>query len=84
MLEVIAYQTSDGELFTDDHKAKEHQENLLGEALDDLLPYDDRGNITRADRTNVLIKQMEDPSLKQKMGLFFISNTIPYLHNKPL
>lgn len=68
MITLAAYQTSDGKLFTDESKAKEHQENLIGEALDDFLPYDDRGNVTRSDRHNILMKQLKDPDLKKKIS----------------
>ena len=63
--EIEAYITSDGKLFTDEDKANEHQLNIVGELLDELLPNDDRGNVTRSDRFNLLTKMMNDePKLK--------------------
>ena len=74
-MEIIAYKTSDGKLFEDERLAKKHQENLLGEALDDLLPNDDRGNVTRTDRFNLLMKMMEDEALVSKINeLYHIVN----------
>jgi hypothetical protein len=37
MREISAYQCSDGALFTDENKAKAHEEDLLGQELDGLL-----------------------------------------------
>lgn len=37
MKTIEAYQTSDGQLFTSESKAKEHQDDLLGQELDGLL-----------------------------------------------
>ncbi len=42
MKSVDAYKTSDGKLFEDYNKAFEHQQNIVGELLDELLPHDDR------------------------------------------
>jgi hypothetical protein len=71
MKTIEAYQTSDGLLFYNDKKAKEHEENLIGELLDDLLPNDDRGNVTRADRHNILMKQLKDTKLKSKITALY-------------
>ena len=65
---ITAYQTSDGSIFTDDRKAKSHQEDIIGEMLDGLFPNDDRGNVTRADRYNILMKMIADPELKNKIS----------------
>ena len=64
---IEAYKTSDGMLFESEHKAREHQENILGEALDELVPQDDRGNGTRADKFNILMKMIKDPELLKKV-----------------
>ena len=37
MQEISAYQCSDGALFTNEDKAKAHEEDLLGQELDGLL-----------------------------------------------
>ncbi len=37
MKEIYAYQCSDGAIFTDDRKAKAHEEDLLGQEIDGLL-----------------------------------------------
>ena len=42
-----AFITNDGKLFTDQRKADAHQQDLLGQMLDDFLPYDDRGNLPK-------------------------------------
>ena len=65
--EVEAYQTSDGKLFTDDREAHSHQVDIIGQMLDDLIPDDDRGNITRSDRHNILMKMLNDVTLCDKI-----------------
>jgi hypothetical protein len=37
MQEINAYQCSDGALFTDEKKAKAHEDDLLGQEIDGLL-----------------------------------------------
>jgi len=69
---VERYQTSDGKLFEGEKAAKDHQEDIIGELLDDLLENDDRGNLTRSDRFNILSKMLKNPSLKKKI------NTLAY------
>lgn len=64
---IDAYKTSDGEIFEQYNKAKEHQLDIIGELLDNFLPYDDRGNVTRSDRHNILMKQLEDEKLPDKI-----------------
>jgi len=76
MKEVTCFKTSDGKLFENNKKASDHQQDLIGEMLDGLLPDDDRGNLTRADRYNILMKMIKDPALKHKIenlhfALFF-------------
>ena len=73
---VELYQTSDSKTFADENKALEHQINILGELLDDLLPYDKRGNITRSDRQNLLIEQLKDKMLFNKLNV--LSNVVNY------
>jgi hypothetical protein len=68
MKETIVYKTSDGKVFESKNKAFSHQEDLLGEALDSFLPCDDRGNLTRVDRHNILMKQLKDPELGLKLN----------------
>lgn len=65
---VTAFRTPDDNLFLDENKAVEHLEDLIGQALDDLLPHDDRGNVTQNDRFNLLTKQLKDPKLKSKIA----------------
>ena len=67
MRSIYAYETYDGKIFTNEREAKEHQGNIIGQMLDDLLPNDDRGNVTRADRFNLLTKQLADKDLKKKI-----------------
>ncbi|QCQ57897.1 hypothetical protein Barba22A_gp046 [Rheinheimera phage vB_RspM_Barba22A] len=71
VLQLECYQTSDGNLFTCDRKAKEHQSDIIGQLLDDFLLNDDRGNITRTDRYNVLTKQLKDPKLADKIKALY-------------
>jgi len=66
-----AYQTSDGQLFTDDQTAARHQLDIVGEMLDGLLPHDDRGNVTSCDRHNILMKQLKDPELLKKIEALY-------------
>lgn len=64
---ITAFKTSDGKMFQNEREAIKHQQDLLGEALDDLLPYDDRGNVTQVDRFNLLMKMLDDKNLKNKI-----------------
>lgn len=73
VLRVIAFKTSDGKLFESDSKAIEHQENIVGELLDGMLPHDDRGNVTHIDRHNLLMKQLEDPNLKDYINKLYVA-----------
>ena len=67
MREVEVYQTSDSVYFKCADKAIKHQEDIIGEMLDDLIPHDDRGNITRVDRHNLLMKMLNDKELHLKI-----------------
>ena len=64
---ITCYKTSDGQLFEDERKASVHQKDLIGEMLDGLVADDDRGNVTRTDRFNILTKMLNDPELKKKV-----------------
>jgi len=68
IIEIECYKAPDGKLFEEYRDAKKYTDDLLGEALDDLLPNDDRGNVTRTDRFNLLMKMIEDENLKQKIA----------------
>ena len=67
MKEIIAFQLSNGEIVINEGEAIRKQLDILGEALDGFLPYDDRGNVTQVDRFNILTKQMGDSSLRDKI-----------------
>ena len=64
MKEIAAYETSDGTLFEDSRQASSHQEDIIGELLDTLLPHDKRGNITMVDRHNILMEMLSSKELK--------------------
>ena len=67
MKTIEAYETSDGTIFACEDKALAHQENVIGEMLDGLVPHDERGHMTRIDRHNLLIKMLGDTKLKAKI-----------------
>lgn len=67
MLTTEVYQTSDLKIHNNEKKALKHQVDILGELLDDFLPNDNKGNVTRSDRFNLLIKQMTDKELFNKI-----------------
>lgn len=71
MKTIEAYQTSDGDIFDDERKAKAHQQNIIGELLDRLIPHDSRGNITRTDRHSQLMALMNDVELKVKINALY-------------
>lgn len=64
---VTVYKTTDGELHVNEFDAIEHQMNLIGEALDDLIADDSRGNITRACMHSLLMNTMSDEQFKKKV-----------------
>lgn len=72
MKTVSKYQTTDYQLFSNEKEALNHQLDLVGESLDDLLPHDDRGNVTYCDRYNLLMKQLKDPDLYRKVNKLMI------------
>ncbi len=80
MLPTELYQTSDFKTFTSESKAVEHQIDLLGELLDGFLPYDDRGNVTQTDRFNLLMKQLHDKELFNKIDDLY--SVISYMREK--
>lgn len=62
------YKTSKGRygaavLFASERKAIDAQVDILGELLDDLLPHDDRGNVTSIDRHNLLMNMLKKDNL---------------------
>lgn len=68
MREIEAYETSDGTLFMDEIAARKHQEDIIGEMLDGLVANDNRGNVTRNDRFQILMNMLKDPDLKVKVA----------------
>ena len=56
---VEVYKTSKGRYFASERKAIDAQIDILGELLDDLLPHDDRGNVTHIDRHNLLMNMLK-------------------------
>jgi hypothetical protein len=64
---VVCYQTYDGKLFTDDRKAKEHSDDLLGEELDGLFKLANM-DIERSRQMKALLTLMKDrKALKQSI-----------------
>ena len=70
---IDAFQTSDGKIFTSNSEAISHQEDIIGQLLDDFLPHDDRGNITQSGRYNIIMKQLKDPKLNEKITKLYIA-----------
>tara|TARA_R110000868_G_scaffold47769_1_gene156199 strand:+ start:4832 stop:5077 length:246 start_codon:yes stop_codon:yes gene_type:complete len=66
--QIEAYQTSDGQIFLEESIADSHQEDIIGEMLDDLVANDARGNVTRSDRHSILMTMIKDPQLKNKIA----------------
>ena len=60
---VEVYKTSKGRYFASERKAIDDQVDILGELLDDLLPHDDRGNVTSIDRHNLLMNMLKKDDL---------------------
>ncbi len=60
---VEVYKTSKGGYFESERLAIDAQIDILGELLDGLLPHDERGNITTADRFNLLINILKKDNL---------------------
>lgn len=67
MIMTEVFMTSDGQVFHSERDAEAHQIDILGELLDDFLPHDDRGNVTYSDRFNILMKQLKDEKLLNKI-----------------
>mgnify|MGYP000954804026 CR=1 FL=1 len=57
MIEISAFQCSDGTIFECENKAKEHEDNLLGQELDGLLRLFEL-NIGRHEEYKALIRVM--------------------------
>jgi hypothetical protein len=64
----IVYKTSDGQYFEYERNAIAHQKDIVGELLDEMIPNDDRGNVTRSDRYNILMKMINDENLLNKVN----------------
>jgi len=60
---VEVYETSNGCYFASECEAIASQIDILGELLDDLLPHDDKGNVTYVDRHNLLMKMLKRDDL---------------------
>jgi len=60
---VQVYKTSKGRYFASERKAIGAQVDILGELLDDLLPHDDRGNVSSVDRHNLLMNMLKKDDL---------------------
>lgn len=58
MRAIYAYQTADGQLFTDERKAKAHEDDLLGQELDGLLKLFNL-DITRQEEYRSLLQLMK-------------------------
>lgn len=62
MIIIEAYKTSDGKIFDNRDKAEDHQKDIIGELLDELVQDDNRG-MNRIDRYHMLINTLENPAL---------------------
>ena len=61
MKTIDAYETSDGKLFDSEVKAKEYEDDLLGQELDGLLKlFNFGGQLTRIDEYNGLMRLMNN------------------------
>lgn len=61
MKTIEAYQCSDGQIFDDEHKAKAHDDDLLGEELDGLLKmFAFGGLLTRNDEYRGLMRLLNN------------------------
>lgn len=66
MREVSAYQTADGQLFACEKRAREHEDNLIGETIDELLMLaingNERvaGNVTRVDQHQMALTLLRE------------------------
>lgn len=70
--EIDAYQATDGKLFTNKEEAESYQIDLIGVALDILIP-DTGGNITRIDRHKLLMAMIEDQNLANKTAALLLT-----------
>ncbi|WNO06027.1 hypothetical protein [Rhodoferax mekongensis] len=61
MRQIEAYQCYDGQIFSDESKAKAHDEDLLGQELDGLLKlFGFGGKLTRNDEWRGLMNLMQN------------------------
>ena len=66
MREVTAYQTADGRLFCDETQAQAHEDDLIGETIDELLMLaingNERvaGNVTRVDQHQMALTLLRE------------------------
>lgn len=61
MKQIDAYQCFDGQIFSDEDKAKAHDEDLLGQELDGLLKlFGFGGKLTRNDEWRGLMNLMQN------------------------
>ena len=67
MKSIEVYKTTDGTYFEDYRKAADYQEDLIGAALDELMPDDPSGNVTRSARHNLLMQMLKDEGLLSKV-----------------
>ena len=65
---ISAYQTSDGQVFTNFTKASDHQTDIVGQMLDDLFADDPNGQFSRMVRRRILLAILDDPKLKDKIA----------------
>lgn len=69
MQSIQAYKTADGKLFTDESKAKAHEQDLLGQELDGLLKLFNL-DITRQEEYRALLQLMKrQEELKQSVKM---------------
>lgn len=64
MIVITAYKTVDGVLFQDEEKAKEHEQNLLGAALEKLINLGDAGRLTQSEKFSMALRMMDSLQLK--------------------
>lgn len=69
MREVEAYQTADGQLFSCEARARAHEDDLIGETIDELLTLaingNERtaGNVTRTDQYQMALTLLRERRL---------------------
>ena len=63
--EITAYQTPDGEIFTDENKADKHYSDLLGEQLDGLMRLS-KIQLKRTDEFKLIMGWIDQPDELKK------------------